>query len=249
MEGVYSPVEARYAEILSGIDPAYLNRTADESRRLSSPFLVSGPTQTAARRIMVIGREFGGRGWRVPYEGGGAEAYVAAALVKHRNFLAGKLAKPARVGTFFHFMKRLAHACGQESLIYSNLLCFDSMGRDPRRSSHFPLVKRVSKLLLDAQIEYFQPETIIFANGMDSVGIRRDFYPTSGEAKVCRGGRSWEHEGIPKGHLWEFELHDRYRCYRIHHPSAQSSMAARARRRLVAILLEQPGTKSTSHPT
>jgi hypothetical protein len=242
MEASHRSVEARYAEILSGIDPAYLERTADESGRLSSPFLVSGPTGAAAHRIMVVGREFGGRGWRVPYEGGGPETYVAAALVKHRNFLREKLAKPARAGTFFNFMKRLAKTCGQDGLIYSNLFCFDFMGRDPRRCSHFPMVKHVSKLLLDAQIEHFQPATIVFANGMDSVGIRRDFYPISGEAQVCRGQRNWEHEGIPKGHLWEFELHGRYRCYRIHHPSAQSSMAARARRRLLEILSETAGS-------
>jgi hypothetical protein len=231
-------LEKRYAEILSEIDPGYLNRTADESGRLSSPFLVSGPTDPEAPRIMVIGREFGGQGWRVHYEGGGPEAYVAAALVKHRKFFTEKMEKTARPGTFFHFMKRLAKKCGQGGLIYSNLFCFDSMGKDPRRSSHLPMVKNVSKLLLDAQIEHFQPDVIIFANGKDSVGVRHDFFPIAGEAKVCQGQRNWEDEGIPKEHLWEFELYGRYRCYRIHHPSAQSSMAARVRRRLPEVITE-----------
>ena len=235
-------VEKRYVAILDDIDPGYLDRTADESGRLSSPFIVSGPTDPGAPRIMVIGREFGGRGWRVPYEGGGPEAYVAAALVKHRNFFAEKMAKSAPPGTFFHFMKRLAKSCGQGGLIYSNLFCFDSLGKDPRRSSHFPLVKNVSKLLLDAQIENFQPDVIVFANGMDSVGVRRDFFPIAGEASVCLGRRNWEDEGIPKEHLWEFMLHGRYRCYRIHHPSAQSSMAARVRRRLLEVIAESPAS-------
>ncbi|MBH2018938.1 MAG: hypothetical protein I8H91_05120 [Burkholderiales bacterium] len=191
---------------------------------------------------MVIGREFGGHGWRVPFEGGSPEAYVAAALVKHRKFFTEKMAKPARPDTFFHFMKRLAKKCGQGGLIYSNLFCFDSMGGDPRRSSHLPMVKLVSKLLLDAQIEHFQPDVIVFANGMDSVGVRRDFFPIAGEAKVCEGRRNWEDEGIPKKHLWEFELYGRYRCYRIHHPSAQSSMATRVRRRLLEVITESPAS-------
>ncbi|GAB3758730.1 hypothetical protein GCM10028796_04840 [Ramlibacter monticola] len=240
MESPKKSLEERYVEILADIDTAYLERTADESGRLSSPFLVSGPRDPGARRIMVIGREFGGRGWRVPYQGGGPQTYVDTALAKHRKFFAEKMEKPARPGTFFHFMKRLAFKTGQRGLIYSNLFCFDSMGRDPRRSSHFPVVKKVSKLLLDAQIEHFQPDAIVFANGMDSVGIRRDFFPIAGEDKVCQGRRDWEHEGIPKGHLWEFELHETYRCYRIHHPSAQSSMAARVRRRLFEIITESP---------
>ena len=236
-------LEKRYVEILADIDPRYLDRTADESGQLSSPFLVSGPTDPAAPRIMVIGREFGGNGWRVPYEGGDPEAYVAVALVKHRKFFTEKMAKPARPGTFFHFMKRLAKKCGQGGLIYSNLFCFDSLGKDPRRSSHFPIAKNVSKLLLDAQIEYFQPNVIVFANGMDSVGVRRNFFPISGETKVCQSRRNWEDEGIPKEHLWEFELYGMYRCYRIHHPSAQSSMAAKVRRRLLEVITESPASE------
>jgi hypothetical protein len=239
MTSLNESIGKQYAAILADINPAYLDRTADESGRLSSPFLVSGPTDPKAPRIMVIGREFGGSGWRVPYEGGGHEAYVAAALLKHKKFFEEKMAKRARPGTFFHFMKRLAMKCGQEGLIYSNLFCFDLMGKDPRRStSHFPLVKSVSRLLLDAQIEHFQPDVIVFANGMDSVGVRREFFPIDGDAKVCQSRRNWEDEGIPKEHLWEFELHGKYRCYRIHHPSAQSSMAAKARRRLLEVISE-----------
>lgn len=187
---------------------------------------------------MVIGREFGGNGWRVQYEGGGPKVYVAAALDKHRKFFVNKMTKPARPGTFFHFMKLLEMKYGQGGMIYSNLFCFDLKGKDPRNSTHFPLVKKISKLLLDAQIEHFQPDVIVFANGMDSVGVRRDFFPIAGDAKVCEGLRDWEAEGIPIRHLWEFRLDGRYLCYRIHHPSARSSMANRARRRLLEIMTE-----------
>lgn len=232
-------IEKRYAAILADIDPGYLDRTADESKKLSSPFLVSGPSDPGVPRIMVIGREYGDKGWDVKqYKGGGPEVYVAAALDKHRKFFVNKMTKLARPGTFFHFMKLLEMEYGQGGMIYSNLFCFDSEGKNPRHSTHFPLVKKISKLLLDAQIEHFQPDVIVFANGMGSVGVRRDFFPIAGEAKVCEGLRDWEVEGIPIRHLWEFKLYGRYRCYRIHHPSAQSSMANRARRRLAEIITE-----------
>ena len=79
-------LEARYSEILADVDPSFLDPEVARSRNLSTPFLVSGPTDRDVCRIMVIGREFGGRGWYVPHEGDGPRAYVTKALIKHRAF-------------------------------------------------------------------------------------------------------------------------------------------------------------------
>ncbi|MDR5821505.1 MULTISPECIES: hypothetical protein [unclassified Caballeronia] len=232
-------LEKRYSEILETLDPAFLNHVEAKERRLSTPFLVNGPSDPDARRIMVIGREYGGNGWNVMHDGGGASVYVTKALSKHRDFFGRAMAKKGqdRGDTFFNFMRALARSVGSEGgLIYSNLLCFDSGGKSPRNSEHFSLVKRLSKQLLDVQLDHFRPDVVIFANGMDTVGIRREFFPIAGDGKVCVGRRHWEEAGIPRTQLWEFELHGRFLCYRIQHPSARSRAAKAARKQLLEVI-------------
>ncbi|MGY8527207.1 hypothetical protein [Paracidovorax citrulli] len=212
-------IAARYEAILENAGPAFLN-PAPNTDNLSMPFLVSEPKDPTAPRIMVIGREFGAKGWRVPYEGGGIATYVAKALDTHRNFLANHLAAPkTRGATFFNFMRDLQDKLGAGGLIYSNLLCIDSAGRDPRKSEHYAKIKSLSKQLLDAQLDHFQPNVIIFANGASTVKVRREFFPIEGDNKVCVSRRHWEDIGIRKEHLWEFELLGKFRCYRIQHPA------------------------------
>lgn len=232
-------LEKRYSEILAGIDPSFLDPKAAEVRGLSTPFLVRGPEDPDARRIMVIGREFGGDGWIVQHEGDGATAYVTKALAKHRDFFDRWMKKgPDRGATFFNFMRALAKSFGTEGLIYSNLLCIDSRGKDPRRSEHFPFIKRLSKQLLDAQFHHFKPDVVIFANGSTTVNIRREFFPIEGEGKVCVSRRNWEEAGISREQLWEFELLGKFLCYRIQHPSAQSKASMAARRHLLEVLAQ-----------
>lgn len=243
-EAIDKMLEARYSEILADVDPSFLDHKVARSRNLSTPFLVSGPKDPDARRIMVIGREFGGRGWFVPYEGDGPMAYVTRALIKHREFFAERMAqkKMDRGVTFFNFMRTLGKRLGSGGLIYSNLLCFDSVGKDPTKSEYFPLIKDLSKRLLDVQLDYFKPDVIIFANGMSTVSVRREFFPISGERKVCMGRRNWEESGIPKDHLWEFELLGKFLCYRIQHPATVRgrSNAEAARRQLLEVLAQTP---------
>ncbi|MGT2509618.1 hypothetical protein [Cupriavidus basilensis] len=232
-------LEERYSEILAAIDPTFLDRDVAKRRRLSTPFLVSGPKDPDARRIMVIGREYGGDGWKVPHKWDGPNAYVTQALSRHRDFFDGAIAKRGRDrgDTFFNFMRALASSVGTEGgLIYSNLLCIDSGGKSPRKSEHFPLIKRLSKQLLDVQLDHFKPDVVIFANGMDTVGIRREFFPIDGDGKVCVSLRNWEETGISRNQLWEFELHGKFLCYRIHHPSARSKAAKAARKQLLELL-------------
>ncbi|WP_147440795.1 hypothetical protein [Paraburkholderia sp. RAU2J] len=233
--------EKRYSEILAAIAPTFLDHDVAKGRRLSTPFLVNGPKDPEARRIMVIGREYGGNGWNVAHQGDGPNAYVTKALTRHRDFFDKAMAKEGRDrgDTFFNFMRALARSIGTEGgLIYSNLLCLDSGGKSPRTSEHFPLIKRLSKQLLDVQLDHFKPDVVIFANGMDTVGIRREFFPIDGDGKVCVSLRNWEERGISKNQLWEFELHGKFLCYRIQHPSARSNAAKAARKQLVEVLSE-----------
>ncbi|MFM0326991.1 hypothetical protein [Caballeronia glebae] len=67
-------LEKRYSEILEAIDPSFLDHAMAKGRKLSMPFLVSGPRDPDARRIMVIGREYGGKGWKVEHNGEGPNA-------------------------------------------------------------------------------------------------------------------------------------------------------------------------------
>ncbi|MCM3609462.1 hypothetical protein M4D49_28700 [Cupriavidus pauculus] len=236
-------LEAYYAEILATTDPSFLDPAVAKSRGLSTPFLVSGPKDPGVPRIMVIGREFGGKHWHVNPEGGGVNAYVAKALNKHREFLEKWLAKGGDSGTtFFNFLRALADKFDPGGLIYSNLFCIDAAGGDPSGSEHFPEIKRLSKLLLDAQFDRFQPDVVIFAHGSASAATRREFFPTKGLSRVCVGRRDWEEVGIPNMQLWEFELYGKYLCYRIQHPAnwrgKAGAEAATARRHLLDVLTQ-----------
>ncbi|MCO4882973.1 hypothetical protein VOI32_03035 [Paraburkholderia caribensis] len=235
-------LEGRYAGILADVDPSFLNHEVAKERKLSTPFLVNGPRDADARRIMVIGREFGGRGWYVKNAGDNPRAYVSKALIQHQTFFDKCMAqKESDKGvTFFNFMRALAKKVGSGGLIYSNLLCFDSVGKAPNKSKYFAQIKDLSKRLLDAQLEHFKPDVIIFANGMSTVGVRREFFPISGERKVCVSRRHWQETGISKDQLWEFELLDKYLCYRIQHPATirGRSDAEVARRQLLEVLGE-----------
>jgi hypothetical protein len=75
---------------------------------------------------------------------------------------------------------------------------------------------------------------------MSTVGVRREFFPISGERKVCVSRRHWEETGISKDQLWEFELLGKYLCYRIQHPATirGRSDAEVARRQLLDVLGE-----------
>jgi len=236
--GIDSRLAARYTEILQTLSPDYLDR---KHEGLSHPFLSSGPSDPRARKIMVIGRECGGKsGWTVKdYKGEGPQAYVTAALAQHRRALEwGLNSKHAKKpGRFLHFLKRV-HDLSPGGVIYSNLFAFDVKGKDPRRlPEHYPKVRDFSKLLLQAQIDHFQPDVIVFANGIDSADVRREFFPL-GKGMASESVRHWE-PAIPKGQLWQFQLYGKYPCFRIQHPSAWSKPAYAARKYLLTTVLPE----------
>jgi hypothetical protein len=100
----------------------------------------------------------------------------------------------------------------------------------------FQEIKQHSQALLKAQIDVLQPDIIIFANGMNTAGCRREYFPIDGSGQVCTNGRDYVSASIGRDHLWEFDLYERIRCFRIHHPSARSKGAARAREFLIGLL-------------
>ncbi|WP_256220275.1 MULTISPECIES: hypothetical protein [unclassified Variovorax] len=110
--------------------------------------------------------------------------------------------------------------------IYSNLFAVDYKRRDPRRyTAVWPVVRLLSKVLLAIQIEVLRPDLIVFANGIDSADVRREFFPHYHPTKNpssfrCTGSDDCEAFGIGKGHQWSFWLDRSIRCYRVHHPSA-----------------------------
>jgi hypothetical protein len=236
-------LEARYAEILATTRTSFLDPAVAKTRGLSTPFLVNGPKDPGAPRIMVIGREFGGKHWHINSEGGGVNGYVAKALAKHRASFDKWLEKGGDGGTtFFNFMRALADRFDPGGLIYSNLFCIDAGGGDPSGSEHFPEIKRLSKQLLDVQFDHFQPDVVIFAHGSASAATRREFFPTKGVGSVCAGRRDWEDVGISNMQLWEFELYGKFLCYRIQHPAnwrgKAAAEAAKARRHLLDVLTQ-----------
>ncbi|MDR5883791.1 hypothetical protein [Caballeronia sp. LZ032] len=236
-------LEARYAEILATTHPSFLDPSVAKTRGLSTPFLVNGPKDPSAQRIMVIGREFGGKHWHISAEGGGVKAYVAKALAKHRASFDEWLQKGGDGGTtFFNFMRALADRFDSGGLIYSNLFCIDARGGDPSGSEHFPEIKRLSKALLEVQFDHFQPDVVIFAHGSASAAVRREFFPTKGVGRVCVGRRDWEDVGVPNSQLWEFEMYGKILCYRIQHPANWRGKAgveaAKARRHLLDLLTQ-----------
>lgn len=223
----------RYVEILSDLDESYLLGTA--LAQLSRPFLVSEPLDPA-RKVMVIGRECGWN-WNVPYKkGDGVQAYVDSALVCHREKFQRWMSKPKSPysATYFGFMQALGRELGStDSLIYSNLFCFDYEGGDPRkaRTHYAEVVEPYSEKLLRAQIAHFKPQLIIFANGIDSKNVRKKFFPHQ-EGVVKNVRWSGLLREIPDNQLWEFTLSGTH-CLRIHHPSAFSVPARQTREYLL----------------
>lgn len=78
--------------------------------------------------------------------------------------------------TFHDFTRAVADKSGQEGVIYSNLFCFAWNEKSPIKSKYFDQIKNISFKLLTAQLEYFEPEIIIFANGSQNTTYRREIF-------------------------------------------------------------------------
>lgn len=218
-----------YLAALDGFDRTLLDRNDAERTRahgLSGLFLPSVPPKLhqAHQRIMVVGAETAI--WNVLKESevlGSMEDYVDRAMAKHDRFFRKRLENKRQDPglTFLNFMRDVARQCGTDGLIYSNLFCCDWNGGSPMPSPHNEMVRHYSARLLQAQVAFFAPSIIIFANGSASAGARRAVFPTKGPHAVCSKGADFViSQRIPNSQLWEFKLNDAIHCYRIQHPSS-----------------------------
>ena len=187
---------------------------------------------------MIVGSETAG--WNVlkqNEEFTNLNDYIERSLGKHQRFFKDQIgSKNSRGYTFHNFTRSVANKCGKDGLIYSNLFCFDWKNSSPMNNEYFETIKKYSERLLKIQIEILKPQIIIFANGITSVRYRRDFFPIHGDNKVCTNGRDYSSVGIANHHLWEFDLYENIRCFRVHHPSARAKEAVKAREYLINLL-------------
>ena len=240
-------LSARYITTLEAAHPAFLPmlksyRTGSE-KGLNDVFFPKAPDgyEAAPLKVMVMGREttlwnFGkGRTFQTVAE------YVDVGMTKHGDFLRRFLHAPASSSGLVRLLKGAGEATSNPGLIWSNLFAVSHDAADPRKNAAaWPHVRDLSKALLDIQIEVLQPDVIIFANGIDSAGVRKEFFPHAGpggpvSGDRCTGSRNWEADKVSKRHLWGFQLDGRIECFRTQHPSAKfhRTKAAAARQILM----------------
>lgn len=237
----------RYIAALETAPPAFISMLktyrAGSAKGLNDVFFPTAPDgyETAPLKVMVMGREttlwnYGkGRSFHTVAE------YVNVGMTKHGDLLRRFLQAPASGSGLVRLLKNAGEATSNAGIIWSNLFAVAHDAADPRKNvAAWPHVRALSKTLLDIQIEVLQPDVIIFANGIDSAGVRKEFFPHAGPGGPvagdrCTGTLNWEADNISKRHLWGFQMDGRIECFRTQHPSAKfhRTKAAAARQVLM----------------
>lgn len=243
-------LKTAYSALLAGVDTSYLEPPARRpgGRHLSGLFLpgVADTYRYANFKVMVVGSE---TVWWEPlaskvdhktmYDSfSNVDTYVERALQLHRRHFERALhqRRRDRGHTFFNYLRDIAKITGKDGLVYANLFCFNWRGSSPVGCPHIDFIKALSRQLLDLQIAILQPDAIVFANGISSADVRKEFFPF-GEGGRCSD--PVRHSDIASAHyLWEFTLDDRIRCLRTHHPSARSKLAQAGRSGALALLTQ-----------
>ncbi|CAN7392963.1 hypothetical protein [Variovorax sp. LjRoot178] len=200
----------------------------------------------ASRKVMVMGRETRTWNYAVATNPRSLAEYVTCGMEKHASYRDSEhcLHSKTHGSGLIRLLKAVGKATGAAGLIYSNLFAVAHKGKDPRKNlAAWPHVRKLSEALLNIQIEILRPDVIVFANGIDSAAIRREFFPHADPddpkaLQRCTGSHNWKSDGIATGHLWGFMLDDRIQCYRLQHPSARfhQSNATKAREQLIKLL-------------
>lgn len=234
----FEDLKQQYLKILLTLDELFLNKTIHTSN-LSGLFVTSEPENywQSKNKIMIIGAET--RGWNVKIEEDyHLEHYLDATIAKHKKFFNKMMEEPSSNKITFHdFTRAVAYKVGKEGLLYCNLFCFAWKEKSPMQSKYFDEIKRVSFELLKAQLDYFEPEIIIFANGSQNTIYRREVFDPS----FYKDGKNYIEEGISKSQLYKFSYGDKYTCYKIQHPSTIRGRtdAKKARIKLIDLLPEK----------
>lgn len=232
-------LKQEYLDILSELDESFFNTDHKNNKKdegLSGLFLASEPDNywMAKNKIMIIGAET--RGWNVKLtQEYSLEHYLLSSIEKNKYFFQKMMNEPrTRKITFHDFTRAVADKSGYDGLVYCNLFCFSWKEKSPIGSKYFKEIHDVSKKLLNAQLNYFQPSIVVLANGLSSVKFRREIFSLD----KCKDSINYENEAISKNQLWQFNFDDKYTCYRIQHPSTRTGRkeAQNARNKLLELL-------------
>lgn len=238
----FDDLKKEYFNILSALDSTFFDKNIshtkyDKENGLSGLFLPSQPDNyfNAKNKIMIIGAET--RGWDVLgiNEFIDLPEYINLSINKQKLFFEKQLLLNTTGKITFHdFTRQVSERSGKEGLLYCNLFCFSWKMKSPMNTKYFEQIHNVSEKLLRAQVEFFQPEIIIFANGLSSVKYRREIFPLD----KCKDTVIFESESLSKNQLWQFNFDDKYLCYRIQHPSTIKGRAdaKKARNKLMQLL-------------
>ena len=232
-------LKQEYLNILSELDESFFNTGHKNNKKdegLSGLFLASEPDNywVAKNKIMIIGAET--RGWNIKLtQEYSLEHYLLSSIEKNKSFFQKMMNEPrTRKITFHDFTRAVADKSGYDGLVYSNLFCFAWNEKSPIKTKYFDQIKAISFKLLNAQLNYFEPEIIVFANGSQNTIYRREMF----NPKLYSQGRDWIGENINKNQLYKFIYDKKYLCYKIQHPSTirGKNLAISARRKLIELL-------------
>lgn len=236
---------SHYLRLIEDLDASYLDLKHPEAKcgehKLTGLFLpsVTAGYVKARNKIMIIGRET--RAWNVlkadePFID--HASYVAKALAVHHQHSVEELSRTKEtVGhSYFRFVRKIQAQSGGDGIIHANLFCFAWNKSSPFKSPYIETIKRYSECLLKFQIDYFQPDIIIFAHGKVGAKFRQQMFPNKGESNVCMPPKNAIKHPHHINHLWEFDLYGSYKSYRILHPSNPSMLSRAAQDYLISIL-------------
>ena len=234
-------LKQEYLNILSELDESFFNTGHKNNKKdegLSGLFLASEPDNywVAKNKIMIIGAET--RGWNVKLTQEYSLAhYLLSSIEKNKSFFQKMMNEPRTQKITFHdFTRAVADKSGYDGLLYSNLFCFAWNEKSPIKTKYFDQIKAISFKLLNAQLNYFEPSIIIFANGSSNTIYRREFF----DPALYTDGQSYEADEVAKNQLYRFIYDDKFICYRIQHPSTirGKKLAMLARKKLIELLPE-----------
>lgn len=206
--------------------------------------------ENAEHKILIVGRET--TGWRVnedtclpiiQYD----RQVIKKSMNKSESWvtsnLTGKHSKDVKGKTFFNFVRKVRDKCGDNGILWANTFAVDYKKSTPNTKklpkNHkklFEIIKKLSKELLQAQIDILEPDFILFVGGKASLSARRAYFPNlNGDGKNLK-------DDLPIKYLekFMFEGQEKPICYRTYHPSYFEKNAQKG----LAILIEILPSKS-----
>lgn len=233
-----------YLNILTEQDSSFFDKKHEQyDKNLSGLFLTSFHPDyfKSDIKIMLVGVET--RGWNVYRdfnlleEHYNIENYIDGSINRHQIEIKEILTKPiSNRREFYNLFKKIIQKTGNKNIIYNNLFCRSYKKKSPIGTIRYNEIKELSKKLFLAELNFYQPNIIIFANGIQSADFRKEIFPL----EKCINRKDFTVEGIPNKQLWQFSFDD-HLCYRLTHPSARGSLdkMKKAQTKLIELLPEK----------